>query len=313
MKPIHSEYETKLEKYASRYKENIGHAALEFHCRDRQIPLSSDPLLMGILNINDDSFAGDGRLDADWALARAVEMVAEGADIIDVGGESARTNRLAISEEEELARVRPFLENFSKAMRSARPRTDSQVFPPLVSLNTWRPKVVSGALAAGFDILNDMSALPDETNALHCSSIGAALLIMHSKGEPKIAHKHITYPDVMSELLAFFKEKTEMAIRAGVSRERLILDPGIDFAKQVPDNLRIYRELEKLTALGFPILLPVSRKSVIGRVLGIERPQERDAGTIACIVAGCLRGASIFRIHNVSAAWFAVRAVGSLQ
>ena len=313
MKPIHSDYETKLKKYASRYKENIGNAALELHARDRQIPLSGNPLLMGILNINDDSLAGDGRLDADWAIARAVEMVAEGADIIDVGGESARTNRAAISEEEELVRVRPFLENFSKAMRAARPRTDSQVFPPLVSLNTWRPNVVSGALAAGFDILNDMSALPDETNALHCASIGAALLIMHSKGVPKIAHKHITYPDVISELIGFFKEKTELSMHAGVSRERLILDPGIDFAKQAPDNLRIYRELEKLTALGFPILLPVSRKSVIGRVLGIERPQERDAGTIACIVAGCLRGASIFRIHNVSAAWFAVRTVGTLQ
>jgi dihydropteroate synthase len=198
-------------------------------------------------------------------------------------------------------------------MRTARPRTDSQVFPPILSLNTWRPNVVQGALDAGFDILNDMSTLPDETNAIHCSSIGAALLIMHSKGEPKIAHKHITYPDVMSELLTFFSEKTQMAIRSGVKRECLILDPGIDFAKQAPDNLRIYRELEKLTALGFPILLPVSRKSVIGRVLGIERPQERDAGTIACIVAGCLRGASIFRVHNVPAAWFAIRTAEVLQ
>lgn len=313
MKPIHSEYETKLEKYASRHKENIRSAARELRTRDRRISLSGNPLLMGILNINDDSFAGDGRLDADWALARAVEMVAEGADIIDVGGESARTNRAAISEEEELARVRPFLENFSHAMRAARPRTDSQVFPPLLSLNTWRPNVVAGALAAGFDILNDMSALPDETNAVHCATIGAALLIMHSKGEPKIAHKHVTYPDIISELLAFFDEKTEKAILAGVRRESLILDPGIDFAKQAPDNLRIYRELEKLHVLGFPILLPVSRKSVIGRVLGIENPQDRDAGTIASIVAGCLRGASIFRVHNVSAAWFAIRASEALQ
>ena len=145
------------------------------------------------------------------------------------------------------------------------------------------------------------------------ASIGAALLIMHSKGEPKIAHKHITYPDVMDELLTFFSEKTAIALHSGVKRESLILDPGIDFAKQAPDNLRIYRELEKLTTLGFPILLPVSRKSVIGRVLGIERPQDRDAGTIACIVAGCLRGASIFRVHNVSAAWFAIRTAEVLQ
>ena len=268
---------------------------------------------MGILNINDDSFSSDGKIDTDWALARAVEMVAEGADIIDVGGESARTNREAISEEEELRRVRPFLENFDRAMKTAVPRDEDQLFPPLLSLNTWRPGVIEGALEAGFDILNDMSALSEATNARLCAGIGAALLIMHSRGEPKVRHTHVTYPDVMSELVAFFKQKTSMAIEAGVPRESIILDPGIDFAKQVDDNLRIFRELDRLTSLGFPVLLPVSRKSVIGRVLRIEKPADRDAGTMACIVAGALRGAAIFRVHNVSAAWFGVRAVEALR
>jgi dihydropteroate synthase len=240
-------------------------------------------------------------------------MVAEGADIIDVGGESARTNREAITEEEELRRVRPFLENFQRAMKTAVPRDADQLFPPLLSLNTWRRGVVEGALGAGFDILNDMSALPDATNARLCTHIGAALLIMHSRGEPKVRQTHVTYPDVMSELLAFFKQKTTLAMEAGVPRESVILDPGIDFAKQVDDNLRIFRELERLTSLGFPVLLPVSRKSVIGRVLGIEKPVDRDAGTMACIVAGALRGAAIFRVHNVSAAWFGVRAVEALR
>lgn len=275
--------------------------------------LQRKPLIMGILNINDDSFSSDGKIDTDWALARAVEMVAEGADIIDVGGESARTNREAISEEEELRRVRPFLENFDRAMKTAVPRDADQLFPPLLSLNTWRSGVIEGALEAGFDILNDMSALPEATNARLCAGIGAALLIMHSRGEPKVRHTHVTYPDVMSELVAFFKQKTSMAIEAGVPRESIILDPGIDFAKQVDDNLRIFRELDRLTSLGFPVLLPVSRKSVIGRVLGIEKPADRDAGTMACIVAGALRGAAIFRVHNVSAAWFGVRAVEALR
>lgn len=268
---------------------------------------------MGILNINDDSFSSDGKIDTDWALARAVEMVAEGADIIDVGGESARTNREAISEEEELRRVRPFLENFERAMKAALPRDADQPFPPLLSLNTWRPGVIEGALETGFDILNDMSALPDAANARLCARISATLLIMHSRGEPKVRHTHVTYPNVMGELLAFFEQKTSMAIEAGVPRESVILDPGIDFAKQVDDNLRIFRELDRLTSLGFPVLLPVSRKSVIGRVLGIEKPADRDAGTMACIVAGALRGAAIFRVHNVSAAWFGVRAVEALR
>ena len=268
---------------------------------------------MGILNINDDSFSSDGKIDTDWALSRAVEMAAEGADIIDVGGESARTNRDAISEKEEPGRVRPFLKDFQRIIKTAVPRDEDQLFPPLLSLNTWRPGVIEGALETGFDILNDMSALPDSTNARLSARIGAALLIMHSRGAPKVRHTHVTYPDVMSELLEFFEEKTALAIEAGISRESLILDPGIDFAKQVDDNLRIFRELSSLTAQGFPVLLPVSRKSVIGRVLGIEKPADRDAGTIACIVAGTLRGASIFRVHNISAAWFAIRAVEALR
>jgi dihydropteroate synthase len=183
----------------------------------------------------------------------------------------------------------------------------------LISLNTWRPKVVEGALGAGFDLLNDMGALPDDTNARLCARIGAALLIMHSKGAPKVSHRHVAYPDVMDELREFFAVKTELAMRAGVPRESLLLDPGIDFAKQRADNLRIYRELEKLTRSGFPVLLPVSRKGVIGEVLDIPNAADRDAGTVACLVAGALRGASVFRVHTVDAAWMALRAAGILN
>jgi len=268
---------------------------------------------MGILNINDDSFSGDGRIDPAWAVGRALEMVREGADIVDVGGESARTNRAAVPEDEELRRVLPFLEAIGPALREATPCDAEQVFPPLISLNTWRPRVVEGALGAGFDLLNDMGALPDDTNARLCARIGAALLIMHSKGEPKVAHRQVTYPDVMEEMERFFAEKTSLAVAAGVPRESLLLDPGIDFAKQRGDNLRIYRELERLTASGFPVLLPVSRKGVIGEVLDLPNAADRDAGTIACLVSGVLRGASVFRVHDVGAAWMALRAVGILS
>jgi len=258
---------------------------------------------MGILNINDDSFSGDGRLDPAWALGRAREMTTLGADIIDVGGESARTNRDAITPEEEGRRIGPFIEKFAGAVASATPRDAEQVFPPLLSVNTWRPEVAGPALAMGGDILNDMSALPDERNARLCAETGAALLIMHSVGAPKVPHTHVQYADVMETLRAFFAEKIALAEKAGVPREAIILDPGIDFAKQVEDNLRVYREAERLQEFGRPVLLPVSRKSVIGRVLDIRNPADRDAGTVACIAAGMRRGAQIFRVHNVEMAW----------
>ena len=264
-------------------------------------------LVMGILNINDDSFSGDGRLDPDWALARAAELVAEGADIVDVGGESARTNRAAISEDEEWNRIRPFLEGFEACVSQCRPRDADQLFPPLLSVNTWRPPIAAKAVAAGCDILNDMGALPDARNASLSAAAGTAILIMHSRGEPKIAQTHMRYDDVIAELETFFTKKIALANRAGVSADQILLDPGIDFAKQAADNLRIYRDLRRLHRFGRPILLPVSRKSVIGHVLGIKNPTERDAGTVACIVAGSLRGASLFRVHNVSAAWQTLR------
>lgn len=293
-------------------KENMIFPPHILRARGREIPFPRRPLLMGILNINDDSFSGDGCLDADWALARAAELVAEGADIVDVGGESARTNRAAVPEEEEWRRIRPVIASFARAIGRAKPRDSVQIFPPLLSVNTWRPGVAAKAIGVGCDILNDMGALPDERNARLCASSGTALLIMHSQGEPKMAHTQVRYPDVMAELVSFFTEKIAVATRAGVEIERILLDPGIDFAKQAEDNLRVYRDLASLHCFGRPILLPVSRKSTIGRVLDIPDPVARDPGTIACIVAGHLRGASLFRVHNVPAAWQAVRTIEAL-
>ncbi len=295
----------RLEKNVNRDKDNM--TPMTLRAGGRTISFPRRPLVMGILNINDDSFSGDGRLDTAWAADRAREMIALGADIIDVGGESARTNRAAVPADEEWARIRPLVENFPAIAETAQPRDSAQVFPPLLSVNTWRPAVARPALEAGGDILNDMGALPDDANARICAETGAALLIMHSKGEPKIAHTHVRYSDVIGDLVRFFEEKIAVAGAAGVAPEQLILDPGIDFAKQAADNLRVYRELENLGRFGRPILLPVSRKGVIGDVLGIVNPAERDAGTISCLTAGVLRGAAIFRVHHVGAAWQALR------
>ncbi len=281
--------------------------------RGRLVTFPRRPLVMGILNLNDDSFSGDGSLDLDWALARARELVGEGADAIDVGAESARTNRAAISPDEEIARLRPFLARFAEITANARPADAGQIFPPLLSVNTWRPGVARAALAIAGDLLNDMGGLPCADNATTCAETGAALLIMHTVGEPKVPHTHVGWRDVVEEMRDFFLRKMGRAEAAGVSREAMVLDPGIDFAKQRDDNLRIYRELGRLADLGRPILLPVSRKSVIGEVLGRPEPRDRDAGTMACLVAGLRRGAGIFRVHDVRAAYQAIRMVRAVS
>lgn len=277
--------------------------------RGRTVAFPRRPLVMGILNLNEDSFSGDGSLDLDWAVSRTREMIAEGADVIDVGAESARTNRTAISEEEEIRRLTPYLARFEEIAAEAVSADAGQLFPPLLSVNTWRPAVAHAALAIAGDLLNDMGGLPTPENAEICAETGAALLIMHTVGEPKVPHMHVTWRDVMGEMRAFFAEKLAVAKAAGLPREAVVLDPGIDFAKQRDDNLRVYREFESLAEFDRPLLLPISRKSVIGDVLGLPDPRERDAGTVACLVAGMRRGAAIFRVHNVRAARQAVLAV----
>lgn len=259
------------------------------------------PLVMGIVNLSADSFSGDGLPDGEAALVHAERLLAEGADIIDVGAESARTNRGPVSAGEEADRLCGFIDRWRRAGHTA-----------LLSLNTWRPEVVEPVLAEGGDLLNDIGGLPDDRNARACARHGAALLVMHSVGAPKVPHTHVGYGDVLGTLEAFFEEKLSLCEQAGLDREQILLDPGIDFAKQRDDNLRIYAGLERLHKFGRPLLLPVSRKTVVGEVLGLPDPATRDAGTVACIVQGMLRGAHVFRVHNVRAAVAAVRTVGAV-
>jgi len=273
-------------------------------CHGKTIHFPRKPMVMSIVNINDDSFSGDGTLDADKAMELTRRHIKAGADIIDIGAESARTNRDAISIDEEIARLSPFIDAFKEEF------TDR---PPLLSINTWRPEVANAILPLGVDILNDIGALPTPENAEICAKNDTALLIMHSVGAPKVAHLSEKYPDVISTMRAFFEEKIEIALSAGLSGERIILDPGIDFAKQRDDNLRVYRDLEELHSFGRPILLPVSRKTVIGDVLKIENPQDRDAGTVSSIIAGIQRGAHIFRVHNTDAALQAIQTMDALK
>lgn len=269
---------------------------MKLNARGRVIGFPRRAMVMGIINVVADSFSGDGFGSVEAAMDRAEMMIGEGAEIIDVGGESARTNRPAMDAQEEVDRLGAFIELYDRRGLSA-----------LLSINTWRTEVVSEVLPLGGHLLNDISGLPDAGNAVACRETGAALLIMHTVGRPKEPHLEVHYEDVLEEVDEFFQRKIALAVDAGLAEEQLVLDPGIDFAKQRDDNLRIFQSLERLGRFGRPVLLPVSRKTVIGEVLDLSSPAERDAGTVACVVSGIQRGANILRVHNVRAAAQAVR------
>ena len=275
--------------------------------REKTLDFSNRTMVMGIININDDSFSGDGTLDQYKAMQMALEKVDQGADIIDVGAESARTNRGPITINEEIDRLIPFIDAFHSF------NWNEERKKPLLSINTWRPEVTKKIVPLGIDILNDIGALNQSDNAEICAKHGSALLIMHSIGLPKEPHLGQKYENIIDEINIFFEKKIQFAESVGLKREQIILDPGIDFAKDCKDNLKILKDLNIFQKHGRPILVPVSRKTVIGEVLGIDDPNERDAGTVACSVSSILRGASILRVHNVIAASQTVRMISNLM
>ena len=273
-------------------------------------PLTTEPQIMGIVNLNDDSFSGDGSLSVGQEIEKSIQFCRDGADFIDLGAESARTNREAISIEEEIGRLVPFLEQFPAALDAA------GLSNPLISINSWRPEVLAALMPYGIDLINDIGGLPDGDfrNAELAVEYHSSLLIMHTVGLPKVAHTHQVWDQVLDSIEAFFEEKVRGCETLGLPREQIVLDPGIDFAKQRDDNLRIYRDLARFKErFGCRILLPVSRKTVIGDVLDLPDPKDRDAGTVACITRGLTQGADIFRVHHVKAAQQAVQMIRALS
>ncbi len=243
---------------------------------------------MGILNVTPDSFSDGGAYRGpEAAAARGAEMVAEGADIIDVGGESTRPGARPVPEAEELARVIP-------AVRALRERTDA-----LISVDTMKASVARAALAAGADVVNDVSALrfdPDMAGVVAAS--GAPIVLMHMRGTPETMQSFPAYRDLFGEISSFLAERVEAARKAGIAADKIILDPGIGFGKTVEDNLALIDGLEFLEALDRPVLAGVSRKGFIGRTLGLE-PGDRLEGSLAAGVICVARGAHILRVHDV--------------
>jgi len=263
--------------------------------RDRRLDLR-EPLLMGIVNATPDSFSDAQGIKSLDALAdRGRELAAAGAALVDVGGESGRTDRPTISVEEEIARVVPLVERLVGEGLT-------------VSVDTWRAPVARAALAAGAAMVNDVSGLSDPGVADACASSGAALVITHTRLPPKVKG-FPGYADVMADVIELLEERVGDALAAGVGADRIALDPGIDLAKTPAESVELLRRLPELAALGRPLLVAVSRKDFIGALTG-RPPATRDAGTLAAVARAVAGGAQILRVHDVAAArdYLAVRA-----
>lgn len=266
------------------------------------LDFSGSPLVMGVINCTPDSFyPGSRRPGTAKAVAEAVRMIAEGADILDIGGESSRPGSDYVSLDEELERVIPVVEGI-------RERSDI----PL-SIDTRKSSVAAAALEAGADIINDISALQDDPAlAPLAAEKGVPVVLMHKKGVPKTMQENPEYADPVSEITAELKARAEAAMSAGIRRENIIIDPGIGFGKRLEDNLAILRNLDVFSALGFPVLLGASRKSFIGAILGAE-VQDRLAGTLAVHAWAFFHGADIIRVHDVKDSVHLIRVLSVLR
>jgi dihydropteroate synthase len=250
--------------------------------------------LMGILNVTPDSFSDGGLyLRADAAIEHGVHLLAEGADIVDVGGESTRPGAMPVGTEEERARVQPVIEGLLARCPGAQ-----------VSIDTSKASVAAAALAAGAGMVNDVTALRgDPQMAGVVAGSGARCCLMHMLGEPRTMQRDPRYGDVVDDVKAFLSERLEFAVDAGIAEGRVLLDPGIGFGKTVAHNLELLARLDELVALGRPVVIGTSRKSFLGRLSGApdeQPPAARLPGTLASNVLALERGASVFRVHDVA-------------
>jgi len=267
----------------------------EWKLARRTLALGGRTLVMGVLNVTPDSFSDGGQFfDLERAAAHAAEMLDDGADIIDIGGESTRPGGAHVTTEEELRRIVPIVE-----------RLYTQLPDALISVDTTKAEVARRALDAGAEIVNDISALRfDERVADEAARACAGLVLMHSRGTPDTLHSLPPVADILPEVTESLRRSIAVAEGRGVSRAQIVIDPGIGFGKSQPQNLELLAKLDVLAAefADFPLLVGTSRKSFIGRLLGDAPPDRRLHGTMASATAAILHGAHIIRVHDVRAA-----------
>jgi dihydropteroate synthase len=274
----------------------------EIRCREKTLPLGSKVLIMGILNVTPDSFSDGGRfLDPVLAVDQAQKMIAEGTDIIDIGGESTRPGASYVSEEEEIARIRPIVEALGKG-------TDV----PL-SIDTQKASVAQVALDCGASIVNDVSALQDDCRmAQVVQESGAGVVLMHRQGSSATMQEAPQYKDVVGEVKSFLSKRVALARSMGISPDRIIIDPGIGFGKTCYHNLKILANIGEFLQLEQPLMIGLSRKAFIGELTG-KPVTEREMGNAAAIATAVWQGAHILRVHDVAAMKDAIQVAQALR
>jgi dihydropteroate synthase len=269
-------------------------------CGSRTLDLST-PIVMGVLNVTPDSFSDGGRwANTDTAIARGLEMVQDGAGIVDIGGESTRPGAATVSESEELRRVLPVVKELAK-------RVDVPI-----SVDTSRARVIEAVCAEGASFINDVRAL-SEPGALEATAkSGAAVCVMHMQGQPQTMQKTPEYANAVREVTEYLQTRVIACRNAGIALDRIVVDPGVGFGKRLEHNLELLAHLDRFRQLDRPILIGVSRKSLIGTLTGRE-VQDRLAGSLAFATAAILSGASIIRAHDVAETCDAVRIAVALK
>jgi dihydropteroate synthase len=282
---------------------NLSKASYRLPCRQRVFTLGKKTLLMGILNVTPDSFSDGGLfLEREKAIARGLQMVEEGADLIDVGGESTRPGSKPLPQVEELRRILPVIESLAR-------KTDVPI-----SVDTYKSPVAKEAIRAGAALINDISGLHfDPGLAGVAAEEKVPMILMHIRGTPETMQTEIRYDSLLSDIIQSLNESVQKAERAGVDPDQIIIDPGIGFGKTLDHNLLILKHLSEFRVLGKPLLMGTSRKSFIGKLLDTEDVSERLEGTLASIAIGVLNGAHIVRCHDVREAKKAIAVADAIR
>lgn len=275
-------------------------ANFKFVCGKFQLDLTR-PQVMGIVNVTPDSFSDGGKYcSTASAVEHGLQLIAEGADILDIGGESTRPGASPVSLDEELSRVIPVIEALS-AVSSV----------PL-SIDTYKPEVMRAAILAGADIVNDICALREDGALEVVARSNAGVCLMHMQGVPQTMQINPTYHDVVAEVKQFLTDRVDACLAGGILKERILLDPGFGFGKTTAHNIALIQHLDRLAELGFPLLVGLSRKSVLGKIAGGDELQRLHAGLAASVVS-VMKGAKIVRVHDVKATVDALKVVAAVM